>query len=208
MRIGALTLGALTGYGNQSKLQGMADARLLEELDFRAHNPIYFKCVPRQLSRPPAYIPAPLASLQASRGVTVRTPLRCVPQGFCWPLRRDHRHGRSHLRGIHLPEGHGWPPLSAARRERTGRGVAPIVTQQTVRFVGSAECAPLCTLITHNQSATERCGRNAHRFCTKHRPVKFWGRKASSSALTLSFTFNPEGGPGAARAHAWLRWRS
>eukprot|EP01043_Picozoa_sp_COSAG02_P027525 COSAG02_NODE_1629_length_11581_cov_5.858735_10_plen_199_part_00 len=58
-----------------------------------------------------------------------------------------------------------------------------------------------CKLITHHQSATERWGRNAHRFCTKHRPVKFWGRNASSSALTLSFTFNPEGGA-AARAHA------
>jgi hypothetical protein len=57
MRIGALTLGALTGYGNQSKLQGMADARLLEELDFRAHNPIYYKCVPCQL-------PSPLATFQ------------------------------------------------------------------------------------------------------------------------------------------------
>ena len=55
MRIGALTLGALTGYGNQSKLQGMADARLLEELDFRAHNPIYYKYVLRQLARPLPY---------------------------------------------------------------------------------------------------------------------------------------------------------
>ena len=44
MRVGALTLGALTGFGNQSKLQGMADARLLEEIDFRAHNPIFYKC--------------------------------------------------------------------------------------------------------------------------------------------------------------------
>ena len=52
MRIGALSLGALTGFGNQSKLQGMADARLLEELDFRAHNPIYYKCVARARSAP------------------------------------------------------------------------------------------------------------------------------------------------------------
>ena len=59
MRIGALTLGALTGYGNQSKLQGMADARLLEELDFRAHNPIYYKYVRCQLPCPHATVQLP-----------------------------------------------------------------------------------------------------------------------------------------------------
>ena len=42
-RVGALAWGSLAGFGNQSKLQGMADARLLEELDFRAHNPMYYK---------------------------------------------------------------------------------------------------------------------------------------------------------------------
>jgi hypothetical protein len=33
----------LTGFGNQSKLEGMANTRLLEELEFRKHNPIYYK---------------------------------------------------------------------------------------------------------------------------------------------------------------------
>jgi hypothetical protein len=42
-RIGAVTLGVLTGFGNQSKLEGMANTRLLEELEFRKHNPIYYK---------------------------------------------------------------------------------------------------------------------------------------------------------------------
>ena len=44
-RIGAVTWGALCGFSNQSKMEGMATTRLLEELEFRKHHPIFYKCV-------------------------------------------------------------------------------------------------------------------------------------------------------------------
>ena len=41
--MGALALGVYTGAGNQGKLEAMANARILDEVEFRKHNPVYYK---------------------------------------------------------------------------------------------------------------------------------------------------------------------
>eukprot|EP01048_Picozoa_sp_COSAG05_P012868 COSAG05_NODE_1322_length_5190_cov_6.444507_5_plen_71_part_00 len=41
--MGALALGAYVGAGNQGKLEAMANARILDEVEFRKHNPVYYK---------------------------------------------------------------------------------------------------------------------------------------------------------------------
>ena len=77
MRIGALALGGLTGFGNQSKLQGMADARLLEELDFRAH-----RLFPRASGSPSRSAKPPGAAASASAPSSSTRSTRCLAKYF------------------------------------------------------------------------------------------------------------------------------